>query len=88
MAKATRALECASARRLRPTSTIAGLMSQSTARQPCPLISSTRRVMSPVPPATSTRSKRRADFGGASQATRSSFHSRCRPPDIKSFIRS
>ena len=43
--------------------------------------------MSPVPPATSSTFQA-PRFGGLSQETIASFHSRCMPPDIRSFIRS
>ena len=46
-----------------------------------------RKAMSPVPPATSSTAQP-ARLGGLRAATNPSFHSRCSPPDIKSFIRS
>ena len=54
MVKVTRSLKPASPSRLRPTSTISGLMSNSVAAQPVPPARRTRRVRSPVPPATSS----------------------------------
>ena len=53
-----------------------------------PPLSITRSPMSPVPPARSSRAKGLSDFGGLTVVTSASFHARCRPPDIRSFIRS
>ena len=74
--------------RSRPTSSIAGLMSATTISAWPRERSATRNAMSPVPPATSSSRQGRPLRGGLSAVTSASFHSRCRPPDIRSFIRS
>ena len=44
--------------------------------------------MSPVPPATSSSANGASPFGGFSALIMMSFQTRCRPADIRSFIRS
>ena len=71
--------------RSRPASTICSLASQTTTRPSPSIAASTRRAMSPVPPATSSTAM---PGRGASHATISRFHRRWTPPLIRSFMRS
>ena len=69
----------------RPAASIAPLMSVSTTSPVAPTRSAKSRARSPVPPArSSTRMPARTPV--ASTAKR--FHSRCRPADMRSFMRS
>ena len=86
--KPARAAKPAWRRRSLPTSSMAGLISHRVALQPGPPPRSAFSATSPVPAATSISSKGRCDRGGFSQVMRSSFQSRCRPADIRSFMRS
>lgn len=93
----------AASARARPSASIAGLMSDTTTRpcapasllfhRPCAAATRsadrsarrTRNATSPVPPATS---KCTWPGTGLRRSTRSSFHRRCMPPDMRSFMRS
>ena len=71
--------------RSRPTSSMAGVRSQTTTRPPAPALARKRWAISPVPPATSRST---SPGRGSSQSIRSAFHRRWMPPDIRSFMRS
>ncbi len=73
--------------RSRPTPSIASLMSSTVTLVSGPPASSVRNAMSPVPPATSSSRNGRVREG-RSVDTKALFQARCRPPDIRSFIRS
>jgi hypothetical protein len=73
--------------RSRPTSSIEPLMSSTVTSALRCEASTMRKAMSPVPPATSSE-RQRPLFGGLSAVTIASFHTRCMPPDIRSFITS
>jgi len=60
---------------------------QTVARVRSPPAASARSATSPVPPAMS-RSANGRPFGGLTAVTSASFQARCRPNDIRSFIRS
>ncbi len=76
------------ATRSRPTASISALMSATVMRVPGPARSAMRKATSPVPPARSRTLKLVSPFGGLTAVTSASFQPRCRPPDIRSFIRS
>ena len=65
-----------------PTLSMSGLMSLTVIRAPRFAI---RKAMSPVPPA---MSRITSPDRGFSRLTKRSFHSRCMPADIRSFMRS
>jgi hypothetical protein len=64
------------------------LMSQTVARKPLPAALAARNAMSPVPPATSSSANGVSARGGLSALIIRFFQTRCRPADIRSFIRS
>ena len=68
--------------RSRPTASISGLMSDTVTRAPRRAI---RKAMSPVPPA---MSRIASPARGRTSRTKRSFHKRCCPPDMRSFITS
>ena len=74
--------------RARPTASISPLMSATVAVVPKPPPAATAIAMSPVPPATSSSANGRSPRGAFTVLTSTSFHTRCRPADITSFIRS
>ena len=71
--------------RSRPRASMRGLESQTLTRPRSPMAVRTRKATSPVPPATS---RWRQPGRGRSQSTSAAFHSRRRPPAMRSFIRS
>ena len=75
--------------RSRPTSSMEALMSATVTRAVPPEAACRRKAMSPVPPAMSRpRQGRAASRRGFILATMAAFQARCRPADIRSFIRS
>ena len=75
----------ASSRRSRPVRSMASLMSVCTTRPVAPTFLANASARSPVPPAmSSTWSPGRT----LAASTVYAFHARCRPMDIRSFIRS
>jgi hypothetical protein len=64
------------------------LMSHTVARKPAPAAVAARNATSPVPPATSSSANGESLRGGLSALIIISFQIRCRPADIRSFIRS
>jgi hypothetical protein len=65
-----------------PTSSMSWLMSDTVTLAP---LAAKRKAMSPVPPA---MSRIASPSRGLTRRTKRSFHSRCMPPDIASFITS